>query len=281
MTRRDWLLTALPLGESTGAAWARRRDDAAPGDAAVLEAASGKTLVEQGDSRRAGLPGATLSPFVLVALLERGVLAAGERIACPGEFRLGERNLECAHAPNLGPLDAVEALAVSCNYWFAEMARRIGPEALLKTLRKAGLAAQHAPDNEQLCLQTLGLAHVSASPRSLAHAYAWLLRTGPPALVLAGLRTAVERGTAQRALSPHVWIAGKAGTAPGGLPGSSAGWFAGWAMPAGRNGCPAEQTAACLHTRPAIAFAIRIAGETGGGAADLGKVLAERWGRES
>jgi cell division protein FtsI/penicillin-binding protein 2 len=290
MTRRDWLLSALPVMPPSGGrafsfsrgAFSRAQASADSGDAVALQSASRKLLFEQGDCRRAGFPGSTLKPFVLAALLDRHLLKPGERLECPGGFRLGERNLECTHARNAGPLDAVEALAASCNFWFAIMARRLGPDGLLKALRGVGLAAQRAPNEEQVCLQALGLAHVSASPWTLARAYAALLQTGPPALVPQGMRAAVERGTAQRALSDRAWIAGKTGTAPGGLPGSSAGWFAGWAMRMDTASCPAEQAAGCLHSRPSIAFAVRVVGGTGGGAAaDLGRAVAERWAQGS
>lgn len=281
MTRRDWLQSALPLMPPFGGccrASSRGAMGADSGDAAAFDSASKKLIMQHGDCRRSGLPGSTLKPFVLAALLERNLLKQNERLECPGGFRLGERNLECIHVRNAGPLDAVEALAASCNYWFAVMARRLGPDQLLKALRRVGLSAQRAPSEEQLCLQALGLAHVSASPWTLARAYCALLQTGPPALVLEGMRAAVERGTAQHALSERAWIAGKTGTAPGGLPGSSAGWFGGWAIRMDKLGCPDAKASLCLHSRPGIVFAARIAGGTGGGAAaDLGKEIVERW----
>ena len=284
MTRRDWLLSALPLLPSSGGrsnAFSRGQDATNSGDAVVLESTSGKLLSQQGDCRHATLPGSTLKPFVLAALLERRLLKPGERLECPGGFRLGSRELECVHVRNAGPLDAVEALAASCNFWFAVMARRLGPDGLLKALRQVGLVAQRAPSEEQVCLQALGLSHVSASPLTLARAYASLLQAGPPTLVLQGMRAAVERGTAQRASSTAVWIAGKTGTAPGGLPGSSAGWFGGWAMrgaSADQPACASTEISTCLHTRPVIVFAVRVVGETGGGAAaELSKELAEQW----
>ena len=288
MTRRDWLLSSLPfLPPSGGRSFASShgRDATEFGDAVVFDSLSRKLLVQQGDCRHATLPGSTLKPFVLAALLERRLIKPGERLECPGGFRLGNRDLECIHVRNAGPLDAVEALAASCNFWFAVMARRLGPDGLLKALRAAGLTAQRAPSEEQVCLQALGLAHVSASPWTLARAYAALLKAGPPALVLQGMRAAVERGTAQRAFSTRVWIAGKTGTAPGGLPGTSEGWFGGWALrneSGSKPACPPAEIANCLQSRPGIVFAVRVAGGTGGGAAaELGKQLAERWAQSN
>ncbi len=288
MTRRVWLLSALPtLPALRGSSSASPHSHAShgSGDAAVFSSLSKKLLSQQGDWRHATLPGSTLKPFVLAALLERQLIQPGERIECPGSFRLGTRDLECIHVRNAGPLDAVEALAASCNFWFAVMARRLGPDLLLKTLRQSGLTAQRATNEEQVCLQALGLAHVSASPLTLARAYAALLQAGPPTLVLQGMRAAVERGTAQRASSSIVWIAGKTGTAPGGLPGTSAGWFGGWALPAiaaSGNACTPGEDSSCLHSRPGIVFAVRVVGGTGGGAAaELSKQLAERWAQSS
>jgi cell division protein FtsI/penicillin-binding protein 2 len=288
MTRRDWLLSSLPFLPPSGGrsfAFPDGREAASSGDAVVFGSLSRKLLVQQGDCRHATLPGSTLKPFVLAALLERRLIKPDERLECPGGFRLGNRDLECIHVRNAGPLDAVEALAASCNFWFAVMARRLGPDGLLKALRAAGLTAQRAPSEEQVCLQALGLAHVSASPWTLARAYAALLKAGPPAPVLQGMRAAVERGTAQRASSTVVWIAGKTGTAPGGLPGTSEGWFGGWALKnqsSGKPACPPAELANCLHSRPGIVFAVRVVGGTGGGAAaELGKDLAERWAQAS
>lgn len=288
MTRRDWLLSTLPSLPPLGGmlfASPHGLGVAGEGDAVIFDGISRKLLSQQGNSRQATLPGSTLKPFILAALLERRLLKPGERLECPGNFRLGNHDLECVHVRNAGPLDAEEALAASCNFWFAVMARRLGPDGLLKALRKAGLAAQRAPSEEQVCLQALGLAHTAASPFTLARAYANLLQAGPPELVVRGMRAAVERGTAQRASSARVWIAGKTGTAPGGLPGTSSGWFGGWALRttgAGKPDCPPGEIAACLRSHPSIAFAVRVVGGTGGGAAaELGEQLAERWAQRN
>jgi len=120
--------------------------------------------------------------------------------------------------PRRSAFDAVEALAASCNFWFATMARRLGAAGLLAALRGFGLSAQLAPSVEQAGLQSLGLAHVTASPWTLALAYDKLLRSGPPAPIGNGLRAVVERGTGQRALSDRVFIAGKTGTAAANAP---------------------------------------------------------------
>jgi cell division protein FtsI/penicillin-binding protein 2 len=279
MTRRDWLLSTLalaPAGPSAAAPSA-----ALATDAVVLDTAGGRVksedvrsrvLFEQGATRTAALPGSTLKPLLLSALLERKLLKPDERLACPGGFHLAGHNLQCTHVHPAPPFDAVEALAASCNYWFATMSRRLSAAGLLTVLRNFGLSAQLAPSVEQAGLQALGLSRVSASPTSLARAYADLLHSGPHPVVATGLRAAVERGTGQRALTDRVFIAGKTGTARGARPGSSVGWFAGWAFR------EPPRTGQQTTLGDGIVFAVRVPGSTGGGeAAEQARLLAERW----
>ena len=285
MTRRDWLLSTLAIAARTVAAAPTK---SLPVDAVVLDLStvgndapgSRNAVFEQGSVHTAALPGSTLKPLILAALLERKLLKPDERLTCPGGFHLAGHNLECSHIHPAPAFDAVDALAASCNYWFATMARRLGAAGVRDVLRHYGLAAQLAPNLDQAGLQALGLARVSATPWTLGLAYEKLYRSGPPTLVADGLRAAVERGTGQRALSGRVSIVGKTGTAHGERPGTTVGWFAGWAYPVDRNGA---RPAAEIPQTPAgkfsgIVFAVRVPGGTGGGeAADQARSLAERW----
>jgi cell division protein FtsI/penicillin-binding protein 2 len=277
MRRRDWLLSTLALAPAVRSS--ATPSAASSSDAVVLNT-SGQVLFKHGATHSPGLPGSTLKPLVLTALLEHKLLKPEERLACPGGFHLGRHNLECSHVRGAPPFDAVEALAASCNFWFATMSRRLGAAGLLAALRNYGLAAQLTATVEETGLQALGLARVFSSPWTLARAYAQLLRSSPPAPVVDGLRAAVERGTGQRALSDRAFIAGKTGTAHGERPGSSVGWFAGWAHRIAAIGHPrsAEGSAEVLETERGIVFALRVPGGTGGGeAAEQARILVEKW----
>jgi penicillin-binding protein 2 len=102
-------------------------------------------------------PGSILKPLVLCAAAAEGVARPDERIECKGHFFPDQpdavrcwiyRRAEGKTATH-GPLDASEALARSCNIYFYELARRLGPERLVTWLAKFGLGEEISPDLAQ------------------------------------------------------------------------------------------------------------------------------------
>ena len=149
-----------------------------------------------------------------------------------------------------------DAITHSCNAYFAQLALRLGPEAILDTAAHLGISVA-APNSVQRLRATLpqagyGQGDVVATPLRMARVAAalasggvlreprWEARTADPqktdilvppdaAAILAGyMRDAVLHGTG-RSLSGHPWrIAGKTGTAEvSGSP--SHAWFVGFA----------------------------------------------------
>jgi membrane peptidoglycan carboxypeptidase len=179
-------------------------------------------------SRAQALPGSTVKPFTLSALLNAGKLTAAETFLCPGKLTVASRQLNCSH-PLLGlPMRAETALAYSCNCFVAHMAERLRPEELAAELEGAGFAAgvRRAANLDSLRLQSLGEANVLATAATLALAYrALALRALPP--VMAGLEGAVQYGTAQLARVEGVKVAGKTGSVRG-SDGVRTAWFAGF-----------------------------------------------------
>jgi penicillin-binding protein 2 len=94
-------------------------------------------------------PGSILKPLVFCAAAAEGLATAGEEIACNGHFFPAEKNaLRCwtyrplkGRTATHGPLDATGALARSCNIYFYELARRLGPERMVEWMRRFGLGA--------------------------------------------------------------------------------------------------------------------------------------------
>lgn len=91
-------------------------------------------------------PGSTYKVLTAVAALEEGVVRPREAIVCNGVFRAYEEfgfTISChvwvdARVTH-GPLDLVPALSVSCNYFFYEVGRRMGPRALERWGARFGL----------------------------------------------------------------------------------------------------------------------------------------------
>jgi penicillin-binding protein 2 len=93
-------------------------------------------------------PGSILKPLVLCAAAAERLVRPNEQIECHGHFFEDERDaVRCwiyrpteGRSGTHGRLDAAEALARSCNIYFYELARRLGPERLIAWLERFGLA---------------------------------------------------------------------------------------------------------------------------------------------
>lgn len=157
-------------------------------------------------------------------------MSAGTVVYCRRTLRIAGRPLPCSHPEDRPALNAEEALAESCNTWFAEMGKRFtGPE-LDKALAEAHLP--HAPMQSasvvQRQLAVLGLYGAAVSPAELAQAYRELLLHAPQdGPVLRGLKDSVDYGMADQARVPGMTVLGKTGTANDVDGAPSHGWFAG------------------------------------------------------
>ncbi|MBA3976515.1 MAG: hypothetical protein C0504_20095 [Candidatus Solibacter sp.] len=165
-------------------------------------------------------PGSAVKPFTLKALLRTGVPTA----LCRRTLTINGQRLDCSHPPASEPLTAADALALSCNSWFAATASKLLPDLLWREFNAAGLTAGVARTRDALILQALGIGGVQCSPLALARAYRRLaLDQSKPepqfAPIYEGLAESVKRG-ASIAAGPAVL--GKTGTTRDGA------WFAGF-----------------------------------------------------
>jgi len=250
----------------------------------VLDIATGRLLAANHlgqTARTLAAPGSTLKPLVLYGLVASGHWDPARRIACTRKLTIAGRSLNCSHPP-AEPMDARQALAWSCNTYFASVADALAPGELrgllapTGVLSQTGLAAQEAlaaftdprtPDENRLTL--LGVEGIRVTPLELASAYRWLaqrLDTRPdtPAahLIQAGLADSASFGIAAPASLGRVAVAGKTGTANLGAGTPAHGWFAGWApaehprvvivvyLPAGHGANAAEVSASLLADSP-------------------------------
>jgi penicillin-binding protein 2 len=204
-----------------------------------------------------------MKPFTLMALVDAGLLTEDTGLMCPMKVRIGTHVLDCSHPATTGPMDAVRALAYSCNYFFTNLAARLPLDALPREFSQFGLASVtgkwsteipgsiQAPKSvPQVQLMAVGEEGIRVTPLGLAEAYRGLVRplrdplsvTPGLRLALKGMEAVVSNGTATSAASRNVEVAGKTGSLAG------HGWFVGFA--------PAE--------RPEIVLVIFVEQGTGG-----------------
>lgn len=197
---------------------------------------------------RLARPGSAVKPFVLMALLESGKLDASQKLLCRRVLRIGGVKMDCTHPAAIVELDAAEAIAYSCNSYFAEAATRLTGTELAQALRRAGLdspsgfAKEEASgrvetphEREMLQLEALGDRGIEVTPLELLAAYRKLAlerRNGAATAdspVFAGLEASVSYGMAHAAYAEGVKIAGKTGTAAARENARPHGFFAGFA----------------------------------------------------
>jgi cell division protein FtsI/penicillin-binding protein 2 len=254
----------------------------------VLDIGSGHLLASHhiGDAAHTlAAPGSTLKPLVLYGLVTAGRWNPERRIACDRKLVVAGHSLACTHPP-APPFDAREALAWSCNSYFAQVARALERGELGRLLRPTGLlsvtglassatpteaaAEFREPDNSdgtQLAL--LGVEGIRVTPLELAAAYRWLalqMAAHPDSqaaqVVHAGIEDSANFGMARHAARGGVSVAGKTGTAEGSVSTQTHGWFAGIApaekpqvvlvvyLPAGRGADAARVAAELLSHSP-------------------------------
>jgi penicillin-binding protein A len=251
------------------------------GAALVVDVASGKLLARsriESAAKRLVPPGSVIKPLVLAALIDATVVQSSTRRRCTRMLRINGRNLDCSHVDTGEPFNPVDALAYSCNSYFAESAAKLRPAALVQTLTSFGLTSstQLVPsevtgnisnpvDTAQLQLLALGESGVRVTLPEIAVAYRRLAlikrdnaaRAQQLSLIFEGLSAATEYGTARLAGSSSIKVAGKTGTASPQAGTRSHAWFAGYA--------PAD--------RPEVVVAVFL--ETGSGGADAAPIAKQ------
>lgn len=250
----------------------------------VLDIASGRVLAASHldeAARTLAAPGSTLKPLALYGLVAAGRWDARRRIACDRRLRIGGRSLACSH-PAADPMDAREALAWSCNTYFAAVGAGLKPGELRRLLEASGVLGQtglakgeavaefREPRNrDEASLAMLGVDGVSVTPLELAVGYRWLAMqltehkdSAAAQVVQSGMADSASFGIGAAASLGGVSVAGKTGTANVGAGTQSHGWFAGLApaerptvvvvvyLPAGHGANAAQVAAELLGASP-------------------------------
>jgi cell division protein FtsW (lipid II flippase) len=242
-----------------------------PADSPIVPSTSAEPREDLLDRARYGLypPGSTFKLLTAAAALRRDVNANRQTFTCSRlpDGRVGAtvsgwgrpvRDDVLDKHPH-GTLDMEHALVISCNAYFAQLAARLGPEALLDAAGRAdvSLAKGNAVSRIRDALPQVGYgqAEVLATPLRMARVVAAIAADGRirdvrldrnepvpatsdlmPAsaarLLGSYMREAVQDGTGRSLRGHNVPIAGKTGTAEVAGAASHA-WFTGFA-PYGR-----------------------------------------------
>ncbi len=84
-------------------------------------------------------PGSTFKMIMTLAALEHNIITPQSRIFCPGHFFLGNHQFNCWKAGGHGAVNAVEAIAESCDTYFYHLAQKLGVERIAAMMRRFGL----------------------------------------------------------------------------------------------------------------------------------------------
>jgi len=221
--------------------------------------------------QQASPPGSTIKPFTTLAALRAGVIDEKSRTKCRERYRRAGINAVCSHKRNLDPLNPTEAIAYSCNYYFATVGERLKEDDLTQTLSDFGFgrttSINHAEETAGVLLRSgwgpenaIGEGRtLQVTPLQLLTAYAALANGGhllQPSMasdneftphvraevkiddaerkiIVNGMRGAILYGTAEKANlnSLPAYIVGKTGTSRPLQGFRFNGWFVGLVFP--------------------------------------------------
>ena len=78
-----------------------------------------------------------------LAALEAGLVRPGDGVYCGGFTRLGNRRFHCWKRGGHGHVDLRQSLAQSCDCYYYEMGRRLGPDKISAMAHRLGLGVRH------------------------------------------------------------------------------------------------------------------------------------------
>ncbi len=162
-------------------------------------------------------PGSTFKVVTATAGLERGLIAPGQPVDCPGVFEIEGRAIRNSHDFALGTVDSTLAFAKSCNTTFANLATTMPADALPAAATDYGIgldfvmegattltgSVPDAPSQVQRAENGFGQGQVLITPFSAALMAATAQHgTMPMPVLIRGTTTTVDKPAPAR--SPQV-----------------------------------------------------------------------------
>ena len=152
-------------------------------------------------------PGSTFKMVVMLAALEARVVTPGERIHCPGHYDLGDTRFHCWHRPGHAGVDMRQALKVSCDVYFYEVARRLGMDRIAAMSRRLGLGVPleiELPGTRPGLVPTREWRQAQGRPWALGDTVVHGIGQGFYQLTPLALATMTARLATGRAVQPHL-----------------------------------------------------------------------------
>src|SRR5574341_754774 len=140
----SWSASSAANEDEIDSALQRAAEDALgqrAGSIIIMDAQTGRVRAAvnpEAAYAQAMMPGSSIKPFTTVAALRAGLIDEDSRTVCPGRFTGLSFSLPCTHADHLPPFNPSQAMAYSCNYYFASLGQRLGRDSLTETLRQFG-----------------------------------------------------------------------------------------------------------------------------------------------
>lgn len=223
-------------------------------------------------------PGSAIKPFTALAALRAGLLDLETKRQCQTKYTQGDFEIVCSHPRSNAPFNLTQALAYSCNDYFAHVGERLSEGTFNATLtrfgfsQRTGVAANESlgslsrgewrvqtalGDDDKLLVTPIQLlmAYVALvngghlfTPRQTADSaftaqQAALLSIAPAQrkALIEGMRGAVKYGTAEKAQLGKLpfYVFGKTGTSTASNGFRTQGWFVGFAAETPPTGIPA------------------------------------------
>jgi penicillin-binding protein 2 len=88
-------------------------------------------------------PGSTFKIAMALAALDAGVVSPGDGVGCAGGTYLGGRRSHCWKKGGHGRVELRASLAQSCDCYYYEMGRRLGPDRISAMAHVLGLGVRH------------------------------------------------------------------------------------------------------------------------------------------
>ena len=84
-------------------------------------------------------PGSTIKPIVALSALENGVINTNFTVKCTGKTEMYDQTYHCWKKEGHGYVSLRNAMKMSCDTYFYEIARKLGVDKLSETAKKFGL----------------------------------------------------------------------------------------------------------------------------------------------